>query len=79
MAVRHNCSVNGAERFEWGDSEGSMDVGSEEESERSLGNCWKEVKSNRGEKQKKSSDVEESDEKSGESIRCNVSLEIRLG
>lgn len=26
-AVRHNCSVNGSEKdFEWGDSDGSMEV-----------------------------------------------------
>lgn len=24
-AARHNCSMNGPERFEWGDSDGSMD------------------------------------------------------
>ncbi len=55
-----------------GDSEGSMDVGSEEESEKSLGNGWKEVRSNRGEKQKKRSDVEESNEKSRENMKCIV-------
>lgn len=40
-----------------------MDVGSEEENDRSLGNCWKEVRSNRGGKRKKRSEVDESDEK----------------
>ncbi len=70
MAVRHNCSVNGSERFEWGDSEGSMDVRSEEESEKSLGNGWKEVRSNRGEKWKKRSNVEESDEKREHKMHC---------
>lgn len=78
-AARHNCSANGTERFEWGDSEGSMDVGSEEENGGYLGNRWSEVRNSRGEKRKKRSDVEESDERSRDSIKCIVRFGEQLG
>lgn len=73
--------MNGSERREWGDSEGSMEVVSEEESERSSENCWNEARGrkNRGEKRKKKSDVEESDDKSRDSIKCIVRFGDQFG
>lgn len=79
LAARHNCSVNGTERLAWGDREGSMDVGSEEENGGYLGNQWSEGRNVRGEKRKKKSDVEESEERRRDNIKCVVRFGDRLG
>ncbi|KAK2871503.1 hypothetical protein Q8A67_024030 [Cirrhinus molitorella] len=73
-AAMHNCSGNGARRFEWGDIEGNMDLENNEDNERFLGNRWIEVGGNRGEKRKDVSDEEEPDKRSKVVVKCIVSF-----